>query len=154
MDYQPQLQSRLLSSPRELRDQIYELTFSNMVVRIRPQNYAEHYDSKVPADRNAGLLLASKQLHNETTLLYYKHTSFKFDSVKLLRRWLSASLSKHLAVIRDIAIDGEFWFREQAMREKMPSYLENSRALLGEGVIGVLVYERVAGKSNKKLVRI
>ncbi|CAK3875311.1 Hypothetical predicted protein [Lecanosticta acicola] len=89
-------QSLLLALPRELRDEIYKLTFEDFIVDL---------DVKKVEGRNAGLCLASKQLYTESSKLYYEHSIFlsknRYDCVK----WLSKLAPSACAAIKTLRCD-------------------------------------------------
>ena len=81
--------SRLLSLPRELRDEIWRQTFVDDVVQL---------DRTEGQSTAPGLLLACRQSHLEAIHLYYKHATFFFCSGKKCSRWLEkvARCHQHL----------------------------------------------------------
>ncbi|KAK4618023.1 hypothetical protein CLAFUW4_12474 [Fulvia fulva] len=60
-----------LTLPRELRDLIYEFTFSEVIGLSfsRP-------DHNTPIRNNGGLVLTNRQIHNEAITKYYRHSIF------------------------------------------------------------------------------
>lgn len=85
------LPNRLLSLPRELRDQIYEYVFNN---EVEIKWYREWDTSRpIPEEHKAGLTLVNKQVHQETVDLYYAKTDFICYDYNTLIGWWSHQLS-------------------------------------------------------------
>lgn len=90
--------SRLLSLPRELRDEIYIKLFEDDIYEIdNPTAPA------LPA--TAGLLLSCSQLHDEAIEFYYQHTTFVFRTVERGAEWLYHILCRYLRLINHVIYD-------------------------------------------------
>ena len=95
-----QQDSALLRLPAELRNMIYEFTFSHCRVEIPRRRKRESYGRSKPNN----LLLACRQIHEEAIQLYYIHATFCFDTGGLYRlpEWVKkiglarAMLLKHV----------------------------------------------------------
>lgn len=101
---------RLLSLPPELRDVIYEFTFSDTsipIVHHPPAMFPSEFPPETPkiATQNAVLVMTCKQLYNETYDLYYRHTNFHalgFSSG--LRPWLRVLPSRARKSLRHVTL--------------------------------------------------
>lgn len=79
----------LLSLPQELLDMIIEATFEDTVVDIGPKRLSTTLSARpTAAERNAGLLLTSKRLHEDSRALYYKRSTFQGKSPVVLESFL------------------------------------------------------------------
>ncbi|KAF2162707.1 hypothetical protein M409DRAFT_26944 [Zasmidium cellare ATCC 36951] len=82
----PSAPCRLLALPRELRDIIYEYTFTSFERNIRKRLKREA--KPTAGNCNASLVLTCKQIHAESIKAYYLHTIFASLFVSDLRQWI------------------------------------------------------------------
>lgn len=76
-----------MSLPAELRNEIYEMAFTDHIVAITAADDWERIESplgircyKRPYSTAPGILLANKQIHHEAITYYYRHSMFAFGS--------------------------------------------------------------------------
>lgn len=144
MPYQPQLQSRFLALPRELRDLIYEYAFSASTVRVGPwyqrKGRGVHFmlrapNSKKVTTRNAGLILACRQLYGETLLLYYRHTEFIACGYGCIRDWLKILRPQVIAAIESVVREENIPWSLEEEPGILVRYLGSNGKFLKKGVI-------------------
>ncbi|KAK4617814.1 hypothetical protein CLAFUW4_12212 [Fulvia fulva] len=156
MTYQPQLHSRLLALLAELRDQIYELTFSDRPVRVGHRYWDKtrwRRNSAGVTHRNAGIVLACKQLYYETLMLYYKHTEFLAWSTSCVREWVRCLQPECVRAIRMILLEEAMsrgW--EDAAKQGLVPFLGDKAAYLRSGVLCVEILMPRGG--GRRAVRI
>lgn len=88
-----------MSLPAELRNEIYEMAFTDHIVAITAADDWERIESplgiryyKRPYSTAPGILLANKQIHHEAITYYYRHSLFTFGPYPWPLRWSQASL--------------------------------------------------------------
>lgn len=88
--------SRLLSLPRELRDMIWVMTYTDDTVQL---------DRTEAQSTAPGLLVACKQSYSEAINLYYKHSTFFFRSGKKCSQWLGRISRSHIHTVTRLRFD-------------------------------------------------
>ena len=86
---------KLLSLPPELRDIIYSMVFEGCVLKVRSAN------SKASPE-SIGLLLASRQTHEEAIPIYYRNLTVEFRHFRLLVVWIRGLPTRYLQLIPKI----------------------------------------------------
>ena len=87
---------------------------------------------KHTSTRNAGLVLACKQLYKETLLLYYQHTSFLAHNYDCIREWLRVLKPEVIAAIKVVVAEEE----SPGMGKELESAkLGSNGAFLAKGVV-------------------
>lgn len=101
---QAQQHSRLLNLPAELRNQIYEYTFSSSPVEISRRSFLKQNPKGLL--KSSGLLLACKQIHHEAAQLYYSLTTFyvQRDAEYRIAHWINRIGPLRKALIQNIQL--------------------------------------------------
>ncbi|KAK4494388.1 hypothetical protein PRZ48_014686 [Zasmidium cellare] len=115
--------SRFLALPRELRDEIYQYTFSDAI-------WVNLGDIDIRT-RNAGLLAACKQTRREALALYYQTTEFKVDEPVWCQttdsvKFLASIATEHRHLITVVNIN--FWSYGEEDRDKIYSRRHETKA--------------------------